>query len=90
MVFALASLNCNKKFKEIFKILFYQSYESKMSAYTILDQQEFDFIENDLYEIQKMWNECLRNPKLCPDFENSKEDIQETVDAYLSYFNRKK
>jgi hypothetical protein len=87
MVFALESLDCSKNFKDIFKILFYQGYEAKMSAYAILDEQEFDFNDNDLYEIQRMWSECLQNPNLCPDFEDSKDDIQETVDSYLSYLN---
>jgi hypothetical protein len=88
MVFALESLDCSKNFKDIFKILFYQGYEAKMSAYAILDEQEFDFNDNDLLEIQRIWDECLQNPRLCPDFEDSKDDIQDTVNTYLSYLNK--
>lgn len=85
MVFALESLDCSKKIKDIFRILFYEGYEAKCSAYVILDEQEFDFNDNDIYEIKKMWDECIENPTLCPDFEESRDDIQETVDGYLFY-----
>ncbi len=40
MVFALESLDCSQKLKEIFRILFYESYESKLSADAILNDQE--------------------------------------------------
>lgn len=88
MVFALESLDCSKNFKDIFKILFYQGYVAKWSAWNILNEQEFDFDDQDLQDIQNMWNECLLHPGLCPDFEECKDDIQETVDGYLSYLEK--
>src|SRR3982074_320396 len=54
MVFALQALDCSKKLKEIFRILFFETYEAKISAYAILCDQTFDFTKQDLIEIQKM------------------------------------
>lgn len=69
MVYALESLDCSKKLKEIFKILFYETYESKMSAYSILSREEFEFTEADLLLIQQMWNDCKLHPEKCPCYE---------------------
>jgi len=85
MVFALESLDCRQKLKEIFKIFFYQGYEAKMSAHAILSEQIFECTEDDLYDIKNMWDDCLLNPEKCPDFDESKEDIQDMVNSYLSY-----
>lgn len=90
MVYALESLDCSKKLTEIFQILFYQGYEAKWSAYTILSEQIFEFTKDDLYEIQKMWTDCLLNPEKCPDFDEVREDIQDMVDDYLSYLKPKR
>jgi len=60
MVYALQILNCQYKLVELFQILFYESYESKMMAYMILEEQIFEFSQADLFEIQKMWQDCLQ------------------------------
>ena len=87
MVFALESLDCSKHLVEIFEILFYQTYESKMSAMSILDNQFFEFTKNDLINIEKMWKACLLNPEKCPEFENDevKLEIQNSVDSFMKY-----
>jgi hypothetical protein len=36
---------------DIFKILFFETYESKISAYAILDDQVFTFKKDDLLQI---------------------------------------
>ena len=90
LVFALESLDCSEKLKEIFRILFYESYEAKMGADTILSEQEFNFNQEDLIEIQSMWNDCLLNPEKCPEFEESREMIQENVDGFMIYLENKK
>jgi len=68
LVFALEQLDCIHKLKDVFKILFYESYESKISAYAILDKQIFEFTRTELLEIQAMWNDLLANPEKCPGF----------------------
>lgn len=87
MVFALTSLDCSQKLKEIFKILFYESYEAKLSAYTILSDQIFDFTKKDLLEIQNMWDECKQHPSKCPCYEDleTRKMMQNIVDGFMSY-----
>ncbi len=85
MVFALESHDCSEKLKEIFKILYYETYEAKMSAYAILDKQIFTFAKEDLFAIEKMLKDCIKHPEKCPDYDKSKKDIQFMVDSYLSY-----
>jgi HEAT repeat protein len=65
MVFALQSLDCSKNLKDIFRILFYETHESKISAYAILCDQTFEFTTQDLTEIQQMWNDCNLHPTKC-------------------------
>jgi len=92
MVFALESLDCSKKLKEIFKILFYETYEAKISAYAILSVQIFDFTKEDLIEIQKMWDGCKLNPETCPNFDDieTREMMQDAVDGFMSYLKTKR
>jgi HEAT repeat protein len=87
MVFALESLDCSKKLKEIFKILFFETYESKISAYAILCDQTFDFTEQDLVDVQQMWEECKLEPAKCPgyDDEETRSMMQDAVEKYTSY-----
>ena len=87
MVFALESLDCSKHLIEIFEILFYQTYESKMSAMSILDTQIFEFTKDDLINIEKMWKDCLLNPDKCPEIKNEevKLEIQNSVDSFMKY-----
>ena len=92
MVFALESLDCSKKLKEIFKILFYETYESKISAHSILEEQIFEFTEQDILDIQKMWEECKVHTKTCPGIEDAetKAMMQDSVDGYMSYLKEEK
>ncbi|MFD2245406.1 HEAT repeat domain-containing protein [Pontibacter ruber] len=87
MVFALEGLDCSQNLKEIFKILFYESYEAKISAYEILSEQEFEFSEEDLHEINQMWADIKLHPKKCPNYEYEEVPnmIQNAVDGYMSY-----
>ena len=87
MVYALESLDCSKKLKEVFQILFYETYESKMSAYSILSNQEFEFTEQDLFEIQQMWNDCKLHPEKCPCYEEeeTRAMMEELVNDYMKY-----
>jgi len=87
MVFALESLDCSKKLKEIFRILFYETYESKISAYAILTDQIFDFTKDDLLEIKNMWEDCKQNPDKCPCYDDieTREMMQDAVNGFMSY-----
>ena len=87
MVFALESLNCSKKLKEIFRILFYETYESKLSANAILSDQIFEFTEHDLRDIQRMWEDCKLHPDKCPgiDDDETRKMMQDSVDGFLCY-----
>jgi len=86
MVFALESLDCSKKLKEIFRILFYETYESKLSAFAILNDQTFEFTNQDLLDVQKMWEDCKFDSDTCPGFDDkeTREMMQEAVDGFLS------
>lgn len=68
LVYALESLDCSQHLKEIFRILFYETYESKVNALAILSEQIFDFNTNDLVEIQNMWEDCRQHPDKCPGY----------------------
>jgi len=87
MVFALESLDCSKHLKDIFKILFYEAYEAKMSAMAILDTQIFEFTSQELMEINDMWEDCKLHPEKCPEIENDevKKEMQDSVDGFLEY-----
>ena len=87
MVFALESLDCSKKLKDIFRILFFESYECKISAYEILFDQVFDFTKDDIIEIQKMWDYCKSNPEKCPNYDDAeiRKMMQDAFDAYIGY-----
>lgn len=83
MVYALESLDCSKKLKEIFKILFYESYESKISAYEILCNQTFEFTKQDLIEIQQMWRERKCQLEKYPLRKEVISMIQDAVDGFM-------
>ena len=86
MVFALQALDCSKKLKEIFRILFFETYEAKISAYAILCDQTFDFTKQDLIEIQKMWYDCSLDPEKCPGYndEETRAMMQEAIYRFIS------
>lgn len=87
MVYALENLDCKDKLVEIFKILFYHGYESKMGAYTILSEQFFEFNKSDLEEIQRMWKECSQNPNRGEGFDNEETKLimKDAYEGFLEY-----
>lgn len=87
LVYALEFLDCSQKIKDIFRILFFETYEAKISAYTILSEQEFDFTEQELIEIKQMWEDCKCNPEICPGLEDkeTKDMMQDAVEGFLTY-----
>jgi HEAT repeat protein len=89
LVFALEALDCSQKLKEVFKILFFESYESKLHAYNILSEQEFEFTVNDLIEVQNMWNEYNNNPEKYQlyDDEETKEMMQDAIESFMWYLD---
>ncbi|MFH6984491.1 HEAT repeat domain-containing protein [Marinoscillum luteum] len=91
LVFALEQLDCTHKLKDVFKILFYESYEAKISAYAILDKQTFEFTRTELLEIQAMWNDLLAYPEKCPGFSSgdTREMIEVSVEGFMGYLNDK-
>ncbi len=90
MAFALESLDCSQKLTEIFKILFFETYESKISAFAILSDQIFDFSEEDLYEVNQMWEACKLNPEKCPGYDDMETRVmmQKAVDGFMSYLKQ--
>jgi HEAT repeat protein len=89
LVYALGQLDCGHKLKEIFTILFYESYEAKYGAYEILDTQIFEFSRGDLLAIKAMWEDLLERPERCPGFDSddTREMILSSVNGYMSYLD---
>lgn len=87
MVFALKPLDCSKRLKEIFRILFYESYIAKMNAGEILRNQHFEFTKKDLNDISDMWEDCKKNPEICPGYDDDaiRIRIEEYVNSFLVY-----
>ncbi len=71
MVFALESLDCSDKIVDIFRILFEESYESKVSANAILEEQEFECDKDDYDKVAKMWKYCNDNKEKYPGFDDN-------------------
>lgn len=89
MVFALKSLDCSRYLTDIFKILFYETYEAKLSAFAILNDQIFEFTEAEIREVQKIWADCKLNPKSCEGYEDEKtrEMMEDAVEGYIVYLD---
>jgi len=85
LVFALTTLDCSTKLKEVFDLLFKGSYEVKMGATTILDKQIFEFTKDDLLSIKSKWEYIQKHPEECPSFDECRGDIEAIVNSYLSY-----
>lgn len=87
MVYALETLDCKNHLVELFKILFYESYESKMGAYTILDKQIFEFSREDLMKIQMMWKECNDKSQKVNGFYNEETILmmKDTYEGFMVY-----
>jgi hypothetical protein len=86
MAFALESLDCSNHLKSVFRILFAESYEAKISAASILETQTFDFSPQDLLEIKAMWDDCKLHPEKCLEIDDDdvKKDIQQLLDRFLN------
>jgi len=96
MVYALENLDCSHKLSELFDILFdNNSWEVQSHILTVLDQQEFEFTQNELLNIKSKWDKLKDNWN-----ENNKVDkdnlkkqdidkdlIQNFVDGYVSYLD---
>lgn len=90
MVYALQALECKNQLVALFKILFYESYECKMGAYLILDEQIFKFNQEDLIKIQKMWNECNEQPNIAIGFDDDETLLmmKDAYDGFMEYLNK--
>lgn len=89
LVYALQFLDCSKYLIELYKIIFYQAFEAKMEAMAILRDQSFNFTTEDLLEIKLMWDDCIVNPEICPEFDNEKvrSEMQYSVDGFIEYLD---
>lgn len=89
LVYALQTLDCSRKLKELFEILFYQGYEAKMGAMGVLNEQIFEFDSEELLEIKAMWEDCKLHPEKCPSFhfEDTEEIIEDYVEGFMAYLN---
>lgn len=89
LVYALEKLDCRYKFNELFEILFYHGGIAKLSAYSILCDQEFAFNHKDLLSIKEKWEDLLLHPEKSPEFsdEKLKNMIQDRVEAFVCYLN---
>ncbi|WP_053404593.1 HEAT repeat domain-containing protein [Persicobacter sp. CCB-QB2] len=92
LVWALGQLDCKNRLIDIFRILFYESYEAKISAYEILDSQIFEFSKTDLKEIKSMWINLQASPDRSPDFDKGdvRIMISDAVEGFLSYLGNNK
>jgi hypothetical protein len=90
MVYALESLNCEKHFINIFKILFHEGYEAKIAANSILNEQVFEFTQEDLFCIQSMWKDCILNPKEYEGFGNkeTRSMMEDNYDGFMKYLEK--
>jgi len=63
MTYALSHLSCKNELVKVFRILTTQSFESKMNAYAILSEQEFEFTEDDLDQMKALWETFISRPE---------------------------
>lgn len=83
MTYALYHLNCKSNLVDVFRIPATQSYESKMHAYAILSEQEFEFSNDDLSEIKSIWN----NTKSQELEKETLEMIEDAYNGFMAYKN---
>lgn len=90
MVFALQSLDCSNKLKEIFQIIFFETFEAKMGAYSILSEQEFYFKDEDLLEIKAVWEDIKLHPEKSPDFGVGEafDWMEDAVEGFMSHLDK--
>lgn len=87
LVYALQVFDCKNRLVDLFSILFFQGYEARMGAITILNSQIFEF-SKDILQILQQWKNIQMNPGLCPQYESSKEDIKAMVDCFEAYIRK--
>ncbi len=85
LVYALERLDCSRKFRELFEVLFYHGEAAQMSAHSILAEQDFLFDNNDLEGIKAEWESIKANSKGRPKNEQVLEWMKGAVDQYMVY-----
>ena len=85
MVYALDDLDCTHLLPQLFDLLFYGNAEVKMGVTSVLDRQIFEFDSEDLYTISAKWKDLKLHPEKCPDYDESKQEIEHFVDGFLAY-----
>ncbi len=99
MVYALQTLDCKNKLKELFDILFTatKNWEVQSGILTVLEEQEFEFTEDDLIAIKEKWERLKDNWNELNnvDKDNLREHdidrnlIQNFVDGYVTYLEQR-
>ncbi|MFT6337381.1 MAG: hypothetical protein ACJATI_004144 [Halioglobus sp.] len=90
MTYALGHLNCSDNLVDVFKILATQSYESKLHAYNILSEQEFEFTEGDLSDLTEIWNKLKSNQDGKSKLESETfEMIRDAYEGFIKYIEEK-
>ena len=90
MAYALETLDCSRKLKEIFDMLFFGDAEVKMAATSILRDQDFYFNSDDLKDINAKWDEIKGHPDQSPLLESYKDTIEYFIDIYTKNNNKPK
>ena len=85
LVYALQTLDCSQKLKELFEIMFYQGYEPAIMASMILNEQVFEFTKQNILDILAVWEDIKINNEKCPIYEDKKRMIQSCIDGFASY-----
>jgi len=90
MVFALESLDCSNRIVDIFRILFEETYESKISANAILEEQKFNYNENEIEKIDQMWIACNQNKSEFPGFDDEEtyQMMKENYKLFKNHVNK--
>lgn len=78
LVYALETLDCSNHLTNLFKILFFESFEAKVSAFVVLEEQIFEFSKDDLNFIKSLWLIYISN-------DNIDEDIKNIYEDFMSY-----
>ncbi len=88
MTYALEHLNCQHNLKDIFEILATQSYESKIHAYNILIEQQFEFTKEDIFEMEALLKKVEQNKIKNQIFDQETfEMVQDGYEGFREYLN---
>ena len=86
MTYALEHLDCSNNLAEVFNILATQSYESKLHAYNILSEQEFEFTIEDPNELTNIWSELVLHQNGKNKLESETyEMIKDAYEGFIKY-----